>query len=63
MCTVQADLSGKEVLLHEKSGVNGIYWMYEYTIGLQLGGTELEAFVEWYEGVKLSHCIQLVYYC
>lgn len=57
---MQADLSGKAGLLHEARGANGNYWILEFTIGIRFGGTELEAFVEWYERVKLSHCIQLV---
>jgi hypothetical protein len=57
---VKADLSGKKGLLHEKTGANGIYWSLDFTIGIRFGGTELEAFVEWFEGVMLSHCIPLV---
>jgi len=56
---VQADLSGQKGLLHERSGAKGIYWILEYTIGIRFGGTELEAFVEWYERVKLHVAFSL----
>lgn len=52
ICDVQADLSGQKGLLHKKRGAKGIYWVLKYTIGIRFGGTELEAFVEWYERGK-----------
>jgi len=49
ICTVQADLSRLQGLLSKKLGPDGYYWSLKYDIGIQFGGTELEAFIEWKE--------------
>ena len=55
MCSVQADLSGLRGLLVRTMGTSGYYWTLEFDIGIRFGGTELEAFIEWKEGVPTFH--------
>jgi hypothetical protein len=51
MCSVQADLSGLRGGLVQSMGTKGYYWTLNFDIGIRFGGTELEAFIEWKEGV------------
>ena len=52
---MRADLSEMTRLLEKKKGTRGKYWVLNFTIGIKFGGTELEAFVEWYDGVRVSN--------
>ena len=42
-------------LLIKEMGSKGYYWILKYRIGIRFGGTELEAFIEWTEGVYIFH--------
>ncbi|CAE6466496.1 unnamed protein product [Rhizoctonia solani] len=47
ICEVEADLSGMRQALKRKTGRDGDYYYLDFTMALQFGGTELQAFVEW----------------
>ncbi|QRV77751.1 heat shock protein 70 kDa 12A [Ceratobasidium sp. AG-Ba] len=47
ICQVEADLSGMRQALKRKTGRDGEYYYLDFTMALQFGGTELQAFVEW----------------
>ncbi|KAF8669464.1 ATP binding [Rhizoctonia solani] len=47
ICEVEADLSGMRQALKRKTGPDGEYYRLDYTIALQFGGTEIQAFLEW----------------
>ncbi|CCO34430.1 Heat shock 70 kDa protein 12A [Rhizoctonia solani AG-1 IB] len=47
ICEVEADLSGMRQALKRKTGRDGEYYYLDFTMALQFGGTELQAFVEW----------------
>ncbi|KAG8792448.1 hypothetical protein FRC12_006095, partial [Ceratobasidium sp. 428] len=47
ICQVEADLSGMRQALKKKTGRDGEYYYLDFTMALQFGGTELQAFVEW----------------
>ncbi|KAF8606754.1 hypothetical protein BDV93DRAFT_468345 [Ceratobasidium sp. AG-I] len=47
ICQVEADLSGMRQALKKKTGRDGDYYYLDFTMALQFGGTELQAFVEW----------------
>ena len=54
VCTISADLSGLSGALEQCQGSNGLYWTLYYKIGIQFGGTELQAYLEWTEDVSPS---------
>ena len=39
--------------LVERQGADGKFWSLPFTIGIQFGGVELQAYLEWFE--KVSH--------
>ncbi|KAG8703977.1 hypothetical protein FRC08_002527 [Ceratobasidium sp. 394] len=47
ICQVEADLSGMRQALKKKTGRDGEYYYLDFSMALQFGGTELQAFVEW----------------
>ncbi|KAF8736985.1 ATP binding, partial [Rhizoctonia solani] len=47
ICEVEADLSGMRQALKRKTGRDGEYYYLDFTMALQFGGTEIQAFVEW----------------
>jgi hypothetical protein len=55
ICEVEADLSGMRQALKKKTGRDGDYWYLDFTMALQFGGTELQAFVEWEQDVSASY--------
>ncbi|KAF8751777.1 ATP binding [Rhizoctonia solani] len=56
ICEVEADLSGMRQALKRKTGPDGEYYRLDYTIALQFGGTEIQAFLEWEQDVSRLHC-------
>ena len=54
VCTISADLSGLSGALEQRWGSDGAYWRLDYKIGIQFGGTELQAYLEWTEDVSAS---------
>ena len=54
ICTISADLSRLSGALEQRSGADGIYWMLRFKVGIRFGGTELQAYLEWNEGVSDS---------
>jgi len=54
VCTISADLSGLSGALQESWGSDEKYWRLNYKIGIQFGGTELQAYLEWTEDVSDS---------
>ncbi|KAF8337473.1 uncharacterized protein EI90DRAFT_2968350 [Cantharellus anzutake] len=52
VCNVSVDLSRLAGLLEKRQGPKGTYWLLNYKIGIQFGGTELQAYLEWNEGGK-----------
>ena len=53
VCTICADLSGLSGAL-KRWGSDGTYWRLDYQITIQFCGTELQAYLEWTEGVSAS---------
>jgi hypothetical protein len=56
ICQVEADLSGMRQALKKKMGRDGDYYYLDFTMALQFGGTELQAFVEWEQDVSYLQC-------
>ena len=54
VCTISADLSGLSGALKQRRGSDGTYWTLTYKVGIQFGGTELQAYLEWREDVSAS---------
>ena len=55
VCTLVADLSRLRQTLTERTGINGHkYWTVEFSIILELGRTQLQARLQWMEGVRRS---------
>ncbi|ELU36999.1 hypothetical protein AG1IA_08972 [Rhizoctonia solani AG-1 IA] len=52
ICEVEADLSGMRQALKRKTGRDGEYYYLDFTMALQFGGTEIQAFVEWEQDVS-----------
>lgn len=54
-CRIEADLSALCPLLLKSVNKKGKeFWTVKYQVGIQFGGTELKALVQWREGVGLS---------
>ncbi len=47
ICTISTDMSGISDVLKEWRGSDGKYWTVDFNIGIQFGGTELQAYLEW----------------
>ena len=54
VCTISADLSGLSGALEKRRGSDGTYWALKYKVGIQFGGTELQAYLEWTQDVSTS---------
>ncbi|KAF8319244.1 uncharacterized protein EI90DRAFT_2683104 [Cantharellus anzutake] len=52
VCNISVDLSRLSGLLKKCQGPKGTYWQLTYGIGIEFGGTELQAYLEWTEGGK-----------
>ena len=52
VCTISVDLRGLSGALERLRGSDGPYWILQYKIGIQFGRTELQAYLEWTEGVS-----------
>jgi hypothetical protein len=60
-CTIEADLSGLYPLLQENNNQNGEkYWNVNYQIGVQFGGTELKALLQWKEKVSFQSSVDWI---
>lgn len=53
VCEITADLSNLRGGLVEKVSPNGNYWILDYNVVIEFGGTELHAYLEWTEKVSL----------
>ena len=53
VCVIRADLNHLSGALRQCVGLQGAYWIMEFNICVRFGGTELEAFLEWKEHVRL----------
>jgi len=49
VCDLSADLSGMSGALEPRWGSRGIFWILNFSIGIEFGGVELQAYVEWVE--------------
>ncbi len=52
ICTISADMSGVPGILKESWGSDGKYWTVQFNVGIQFGGTELQAYLEWTKDVS-----------
>jgi len=53
VCDLSADLSGMSGGLERQRGPAGAYWVLNFSIGIEFGGVELQAYIEWVEkGIK-----------
>ncbi|KDN48293.1 hypothetical protein RSAG8_02885, partial [Rhizoctonia solani AG-8 WAC10335] len=58
-CTVRANLKNLQGALKSAVGTHGSrYWTLNYDVCIRFGGTELEGYMEWEEGVSISHPIE-----
>jgi hypothetical protein len=51
---VRANLNDLDYALVKKQGTSGAYWELKVDFAIRFGGTELQSFVEWNQGVRLS---------
>ncbi|QRV75597.1 heat shock protein 70 kDa 12A [Ceratobasidium sp. AG-Ba] len=51
VCEIIADLSGMQASLKKNTGSSGTYYELEFDLCLELGGTEIKAYLEWNEKV------------
>jgi hypothetical protein len=51
VCDLSADLSGMSGGLERRWGAAGAFWVLNFSIGIEFGGVELQAYVEWVEKV------------
>jgi hypothetical protein len=57
VCDISADLSGMSGALEPRWGRRGFFWSLDFSIGIEFGGVELQAYVEWVEKVgKALNC-------
>jgi len=58
LCTLKADLSGLRGSLRCKTGPSDLYYQVEFEVVVRLGGTQLQATVQWKEGVRIGGKLQ-----
>jgi hypothetical protein len=51
VCDLSADLSGMSGGLRHAWGPDGAFWILDFSVGVEFGGVELQAYVEWEEKV------------
>ncbi|KAF8337586.1 uncharacterized protein EI90DRAFT_2991950 [Cantharellus anzutake] len=49
VCDLVANLSGLSGGLEQRSGPSGTFWHLDFRVGIEFGGTELVAYIEWTE--------------
>jgi len=49
VCDLSADLSGMSGGLRRAWGPDGVFWILDFSVGIEFGGVELQAYVEWEE--------------
>lgn len=54
LCTIKGDLSNLRNSLVRRTGSKGWYYQVDYDIAIRFGGTQLQATVQWKEGVGTS---------
>jgi len=52
LCTLKADLSGLRGSLNRLMGPKGPYYQIVYEVVVRFGGTQLQATIQWKEGVR-----------
>jgi len=61
VCDLSADLSGMSGALEQRWGRRGVFWILNFSIGIEFGGVELQAYVEWVEkGVRKRGNVSIV---
>jgi hypothetical protein len=54
LCTLNADLSGLRGSLKRLMGSEGPYYRVDYEVVVRFGGTQLQATIQWKEGVRIE---------
>jgi len=49
VCKLSANLSSMSGALEQKRGPRGVFWVLNFSVGIEFGGVELQAHVEWVE--------------
>jgi hypothetical protein len=63
-CTICADMSQLARTLKPKSGLDGgTFLEVLYQVGITFGGTELKAFVQWKENVRIMSSLHGMRWC
>ena len=60
LCTLRADLSRLRGSLKRLTGPNGQYYRVDFEVVVRFGGTQLQATIQWKEGVRVEDQLQSV---
>jgi hypothetical protein len=62
LCTLKADLSGLRGSLKQEGGSGKTYYQVDFDIAVKFGGTQLQATIQWKEGVSVWIIIDINYH-
>ena len=57
---LSADLSGMSGGLERRRGRQGAYWVLNFSVAIEFGGVELQAYIEWVEKVGKALFIEIL---
>jgi hypothetical protein len=62
LCALKADLSGLEGSLKRLDGPAGTYYRVDFKVVVKFGGTQLQATIQWEEGVRMRIKMDMKYH-
>jgi hypothetical protein len=62
LCTLKADLSGLRGSLKQLEGPAGTYYKVSVEVVIKFGGTQLQATMQWKEGVRMRIIMDIKYH-